>query len=61
MKKILLVYVFINNSSEIIIGINDRFYRWIMKSDNNIEIISPENIHNEFQEELQKILSKYQK
>lgn len=43
------------------IGISDSFYRWVMKYGRNIEIISPENIRNQFQEEIQKILEKYKK
>lgn len=43
------------------IGINDSFYRWVMKYGSNIEILSPESVRNKFQEELKKILEKYQK
>lgn len=43
------------------IGISDSFCRWVMRYGSNIEIISPDNIRSKFQEELQKVLEKYQK
>ncbi len=43
------------------IGISDSFCRWVMRYGSDIEILSPEHIRSKFQEELQKVLEKYQK
>jgi predicted DNA-binding transcriptional regulator YafY len=43
------------------IGINQSFYRWVMRHGSNIEIISPEKVRTAFREELKKIFDYYEK
>ncbi len=41
------------------IGINDSFYRWVMRYGSNIEILSPGDIRQTFREKLQAVLGLY--
>ena len=42
------------------VGISDSFFRWVMKYGSNIEILSPQSLRIQYQQELQKVLALYQ-
>lgn len=50
-------YVIIN----VRIGINDSFYRWVMKYGSNIEILAPQSVRDSFQKKLNEVFEIYQK
>lgn len=43
------------------IGINDSFYRWVMKYGSNIEILAPQKIRENFQQKLGEVFEIYRK
>ncbi len=43
------------------VGISSGFYRWIMKYGEDIEIVSPENIREQFSEKLEKVSQIYKR
>lgn len=50
-------YVIVN----VRIGINDSFYRWVMKYGSNIEILAPQSVRESFLEKLNEVFEIYKK
>lgn len=40
-------------------GINKQFYLWVMRYGDGLEIISPQNVRNDMEKEVRKVLEKY--
>lgn len=43
------------------VGISDSFFRWLMRYGSYVELISPESLRKQFQEQLQEVAALYQK
>ena len=42
------------------VGISDSFFRWLMRYGSYVELISPESLRKQFQEQLQEVVALYQ-